>query len=288
MLTGWRQRGAAIVLYCCVAFSYIGLVQAQDLDEDLLNDNFDGTGGNSVSDPLEPLNRAFFQFNDTFYFWVLKPVSRTYATVLPEDVRMCIGNAFKNLTAPVRIVNNLLQGKVADSGIELSRFLINTTIGSVGLGDPAQSVFHLNPKTEDLGQTLGKWGMGEGIYICWPILGPSNLRDTAGLVGDTFLNPMTYVYLSNERVGFEAKAGEKINTTSFKLGDYEQFKEATFDPYTAMRDFYYQSRRSKIADNVRQDNEFSENTDHSGQPSSKRQKFSADMVAESELNGCKI
>jgi ABC-type transporter lipoprotein component MlaA len=99
---------------------------------------------------------------------------------------------------------------------------------------------------------------------------------------------MTYVYLSNERVGFEAKAGEKINTTSFKLGDYEQFKEATFDPYTAMRDFYYQSRRSKIADNVRQDNEFSENTDHSGQPSSKRQKFSADMVAESELNGCKI
>lgn len=255
-MTGWRTICTGVFFFCWIAFICSGLVQAQSLDDDLFNDglveNF-----NNISDPLEPINRAFFKFNDKLYFWVLKPVSKTYAAVLPEDIRMCIGNAFNNLLAPVRIVNNLLQGKVADSGTELARFFINTLAGAGGLADPAKDIFNLNPKTEDLGQTFGKWGIGEGIYICWPVLGPSNVRDTVGFVGDYFLNPLTYLTMSNERAGLGAQAGQKVNSTSLSLGDYEQFIEATFDPYTAMRDFYYQSRRSKIADKVRKGEGFS-------------------------------
>lgn len=247
---------STVFLFCCsMTLFWVGSIQAQDLDSDLLSDDF-ATNDIHVSDPLEPINRVFFSFNDKLYFWVLKPVSKTYAAIVAVDIRTCIGNAFKNLLAPVRIVNNLLQGKVSDSGVELARFIINTLAGAGGLGDPARDSFHLNPKNEDLGQTLGKWGAGEGIYICWPIFGPSNIRDTVGFVGDAFLNPLTYLSLSDESSGWVAQGGQKVNSTSMSLGDYEQFKESTFDPYTAMRDFYYQSRRSKINDRILRDKNF--------------------------------
>jgi ABC-type transporter lipoprotein component MlaA len=136
--------------------------------------------------------------------------------------------------------------------------VINTVAGAGGLGDPAHDAFNLNPKTEDLGQTFGKWGVGGGIYFCWPILGPSNVRDTIGFVGDAFLSPLTYLAMSDAQAGLGAQVGERINRTSLSIGDYEEFKEASFDPYSAMRDFYYQNRRSKIEDKVRQGNDFSE------------------------------
>lgn len=203
----------------------------------------------NVSDPLEPVNRVFFAFNDKLYFWVLKPVSRGYAMVVPQAVRKCAGNFFFNLKTPVRLVNNVLQAKFARSGVELARFAVNSTVGVVGLWDPARSWLKLSPSDEDFGQTLGKYGVGEGVYLCWPIFGPANLRDSLGLAGDYFLDPISYLSMNGEgEEALEIKSGDTVNRTSLRIGDYEAFKEATFDPYSAMRDSYTQSRRSRIND----------------------------------------
>lgn len=204
-----------------------------------------------VADPLEPLNRAVFAFNDKLYFWVLKPVSKGYSLVVPKPVRECAGNFFFNLRTPVRMVNSALQAKFARSGVELARFAVNTTVGVAGLWDPARNWLMLSPSDEDFGQTLGKYGVGEGVYLCWPLLGPANLRDTLGRAGDYFLDPVSYLYMNDQsEVALEVRSGETVNSTSMKLGDYEAFKEASFDPYSAMRDSYTQSRRSKINDEL--------------------------------------
>ena len=146
-----------------------------------------------VRDPLEPLNRVFFEFNDRIYFWVLKPVSRGYAAILPLDIRQCLSNFFTNMAAPIKLVNNLLQGEVEDAAVVLSRFLINSTAGVFGLGDPAYRDFDLDQREADFGQTLGKWGIKAGIYLCLPGLGPSTLRDTIGFAGDLYLHPYPYI-----------------------------------------------------------------------------------------------
>jgi len=216
----------------------------------------------TVSDPLEPMNRAFFYFNDKLYFWMVKPAARVYSYFLAEDVRMCVRDFFHNLTAPVRIVNNLLQGKLKNSGIETARFVINSTVGIVGLADPAQREFGLAIKDEDLGQTLAVYGVGSGIYICWPFFGPSNLRDTVGLIGDSFLSPLTYLTAADTAAGIGAKAGSHINDASLTIGDYEDFKAASLDPYLALRDAYRQYRKNKINDSATDNNLYSRNVWH--------------------------
>jgi len=202
-----------------------------------------------IADPLEPVNRLFFNFNDKLYFWFLKPVGRAYGFVIPKSIRENVGNFFYNLKTPIRLVNSFLQGKLLGGGTELTRFMINTTLGVGGLWDPARNHFDLLPSDEDFGQTLGKFGVGEGIYFCWPILGPSSIRDTLGAGGDYFLDPISYLGLNGESdEALAIKTGETINRTSLRIGDYEDFKQATFDPYSAMRDAYVQRRRSKIRD----------------------------------------
>ncbi|CAB5109354.1 hypothetical protein D3OALGB2SA_2323 [Olavius algarvensis associated proteobacterium Delta 3] len=126
-----------------------------------------------VADPFEPINRAVFVFNDRFYFWFAKPVTIGYRTVVPVNVRIPIKNFFYNAFAPIRIVNNLLQGKGKGAGIETQRFLINTTAGLLGFGNPASSFPQLAPREEDLGQTFAVWGIGNGFYMVLPFIGPT-------------------------------------------------------------------------------------------------------------------
>ena len=200
------------------------------------------------ADPLECVNRAFYHFNDMLYFRLIKPVATVFSKIIPKDFRVCISNAFNNIMSPVRITNNLLQGKFKNSGIEVARFLINTTAGVAGLGDPAKIEFGLIPKKEDLGQTLATYGIGEGIYLFWPIIGPSNLRDTVGLVGDSMLNPLTHLLATDTSAAVGTYFGNTVNKTSLTLGDYEQFKEESFDHYVAIRDAYRQHRHNRIID----------------------------------------
>ena len=206
-----------------------------------------GAEGPRIADPVEPWNRAMYHFNDKLYFLVLKPVTRAYKAGLPEGFRGLIGNFYRNIKAPVRIINNLLQGEPGYAGLELGRFLINSTIGVGGLRDCATDCFGINGRNADFGQTLGKYGVGFGFYVVWPFLGPSSPRDTVGWVADLALTPTTYVtaqWLSVEAVGIYAH--EKINYLSFHLGDYEALKAAAIDPYVAMRDAYVQYRKKAI------------------------------------------
>jgi len=198
-----------------------------------------------IADPLEPLNRAFFNFNDRLYFWFLKPVATGYNKAIPEPLRVSVRNFFSNLFMPVRAVNCLLQGKIEGFGIEITRFLLNSTMGVLGFGDPANVVFNISKKDEDFGQTLGFIGIGPGIYINWPILGPSSLRDTVGLIGDGFLDPVNYL-VPHTRYNMGVKAYEKLNGTSLVLGEYESLKKAALDPYVSLRNAYYQHRQHKI------------------------------------------
>jgi phospholipid-binding lipoprotein MlaA len=193
-----------------------------------------------------------FNFNDKFYFWVLKPVSKVYGKIVPEKGRIAINRFFKNLGFPVRFVNNALQGKFKRAGIETLRFVVNSTIGVIGLADPADSQFNLQAHEEDFGQTLGHYGVGDGFPIVLPFLGPTNLRDLIGMVPDLFLNPVSYVGPRGKPVTTETrvliKTGETVNKTSLNIGVYESLKEDALDPYTFMRDAYKQNRDPKIAE----------------------------------------
>ncbi len=197
-----------------------------------------------LADPLEPLNRALFVFNDKAYYWVMKPVAQGYAAIVPETARVSVRNFFRNITMPVRFVNNLLQGKIRNSGIELLRFLINTTTGIGGLFDPAKNDWHIEPREEDLGQTLGKYGLGHGFYLVLPLLGPSSLRDTAGLAGDWFLDPINYI--DDDRVVIGAHVLNAENEVSLRIGEYEDLTKSAIDPYVAVRDAYSQHRAKKV------------------------------------------
>ena len=199
----------------------------------------------TIPDPLEPINRVFFVFNDKLYFWLLKPIAKGYGKVVPEPARVGVRNFFSNLLMPVRLVNCLLQGKFKAAGTEVLRFIINSTVGFLGVQDVAKDEGHLKAQEEDLGQSLGVYGLGPGIYINWPIFGPSSLRDTVGMIGDFFLDPINYSVTRN-KYRIAVKGYDKVNSTSLTLGDYESLKKAALDPYVAVRDAYFQYRRNLI------------------------------------------
>lgn len=197
-----------------------------------------------VADPIEPLNRVFFTFNDRLYFWLLKPVARGYGAVVPEWGRIRVRNMFHNVKMPVRFVNSVLQLKMQNAVKELARFLVNTTAGIGGMFDILEGNADARPTEEDFGQTLGFYGIGDGVYIVLPVLGPSSLRDTFGRAGNYYLDP---VNLPDDRdVVFALNGADRVNSTSLRIGEYEDLIEASVDPYTAVKDVYIQYRRNKV------------------------------------------
>jgi phospholipid-binding lipoprotein MlaA len=136
-----------------------------------------------VYDPLEPVNRAVYNFNSGFDRYVFLPALNGYRAITPDPVENSVSNFFANLREMKYLANNLLQGELKSSAITLGRFAVNTTVGLLGLFDPATPM-GLNPQEEDFGQTLGAWGVGDGPYLVLPFFGPSNLRDTGGLITD--------------------------------------------------------------------------------------------------------
>jgi len=223
--------------------------------EDLLDDDFiedDNGQEEDIYDPLEPMNRFFFEVNDKLYYWMIKPVNRVYSAVLPADVRGCFANFFYNLATPVSLINNLLQGEFHDAGIVLSRFVINTTLGVFGFGDPAYSEFELAPRPADFGQTLGKYGVGGGLYLYWPIFGPTNARDFVGYFTDSYTHPVPYLSdkLVEEALYYSAS---KLNLISLNPDLYDDMKKYSIDPYVAVRQAFYDYRRAKIRVNQHED-----------------------------------
>lgn len=198
-----------------------------------------------IADPLEPFNRAMHLFNDRLYFWALKPAAQGYKAVLPEPARVSVKNFFSNLAFPARFLSCLLQADLSGAATEAGRFTVNTVWGIGGLLDPSSGTeLDLQKQDTDLGQTLGVWGVGQGIYIVWPVFGPSSPRDALTIVGDYFLYPVSYIYPWYASTG--VRVFEEVNATSLRIGDYEALKDAAIDPYVAFRDAYVQYRFKKV------------------------------------------
>jgi phospholipid-binding lipoprotein MlaA len=196
-----------------------------------------------LPDPLEPVNRFFFTFNDRFYFWVMKPASKVYGTVVPEWGRVRVRNVFHNVAMPIRFVSALLQLKIRSAAFELGSFMVNSTWGLGGMFDIVKKPPDIQTD-EDMGLAFGHYGVGEGFYIVWPFVGPSDLRDTVGLAADSFLYPVNYITPLGDLVA--VRGYEQLNKTSLRIGEYEDLKASALDPYIAVRDAYKQYRRNRI------------------------------------------
>lgn len=193
-----------------------------------------------VFDPLSGYNRAMTHFNDFVYENIFDPMVSGYRYVVPEQGRNAIANVFDNLMFPLRFVNNLLQFKFKAATDETLRFIANTIIGFGGISDVATTFYKIPRHDEDFGQTLGYWGVGKGFHIVLPILGPSNLRDTFGMVGDYFTNPITYIDPNELSTGL--KIYEKGNLMSVSPTSYKNLKKDAIDLYPFLRDAYEQRR----------------------------------------------
>ena len=241
--SGSNGTGPATSLATAPAPKEIAPGDQQD-DMDLLEEELEGET-KVVADPIQGWNRGVFVVNDALYVWVARPVLQGYKAVAPEPVRVGVRNVFDNLGMPVRGVNCLLQGKGKAAQTELNRFLINTTVGILGVQDAANDKYEIAPPPpEDLGQTLAVWGLGDGCYLVWPLLGPSTLRDSGGAVGDYFLDPVTYIPPWTVRAGVSGLRG--VNNGSFTMKEYDAIRAEAVDPYAAVRDGYTQYRSAQI------------------------------------------
>jgi phospholipid-binding lipoprotein MlaA len=198
-----------------------------------------------VNDPYEGFNRKVFDFNDHVYFYVLKPAASVYAAAFPSDFRKGIKTGFHNLVFPARFVNSMLQGKPDMAGIETVRFVINSSLGFAGMLDIAQTNFGLTGYDPDFGQTLGLWGAGSGPFLVVPLLGPSDERDLLGYAVDSAMDPLVWIP-AVWWVSFSVETGKFINNTSLRIGEYEELKKASLDPYVATREAYTQYRAHLI------------------------------------------
>jgi phospholipid-binding lipoprotein MlaA len=199
-------------------------------------------------DPLEGFNRAMFSFNQTADRWVLKPIAETYVDVTPEGLRKALSNFLSNLDDIKVVANDLLQLKLEQAGQDTGRFLLNTSVGFLGFFDPATE-FGWPKHHEDFGQTLGVWGVPSGPYLVLPILGPSTLRDTAGLIVDANIDPITQVNHEGTRnVMIFSKRGITALDIRAKLLGTEKLLESSLDPYEFFKQAYFQQRAADILD----------------------------------------
>ncbi len=205
-------------------------------------------------DPLAPYNRVMTSFNNFFYLNILNLVSTGYKAILPKPARTGIANFLDNLMFPLRLVNNLLQFKFKNSYYETQRFILNSTIGLAGFIDVANNSFNIKQYNEDLGQTLGFYGIGGGFNIVWPFLGPSNLRDSVGFIADSLINPLNYVsgrnynLLDNNTQYYLMRGLDIVNYNSLHINAYKNLTKDALDLYPFLQDVYEQRRNKLISE----------------------------------------
>jgi phospholipid-binding lipoprotein MlaA len=202
------------------------------------------TGTPDRADPFQPVNRGVYRFNDSLDRAALKPVAVAYHEHTPNWFQTGVGNFFENLATPGTAVNELLQGKLAAAGQDTLRFVINTTLGWGGVLDVASGA-GLPQHQEDLGQTLGKWGVPAGPYLMVPFLGPSTVRDLPSRVSETFLQPLYWFNFGNARWG---SLGLSLVDTRASLLPLDEALEGVYDKYAFMRNGYLQRRQFLVYD----------------------------------------
>ena len=202
------------------------------------------SSGGHPKDPYEDFNRGVYKFNRGLDKAVLKPAAEGYRAVTPDPIEEMVGNFFNNLGEIKNVANNLLQGKLGAAGKDTSRFLINSTLGILGISDPAQEM-GLERSEEDFGQTLAVWGVPDGPYLMLPLLGPSTVRDGFGPPVDSFFSPINeldHVPTRNSFIAFSL-----IHTRSTLLDLEDQLTDSP-DEYAFLRDVYFQRREFLIND----------------------------------------
>ena len=206
-----------------------------------------------VKDCFESVNRMTFKFNQVLDGVIFEPVAKAYR-VLPPPVRAGTGNALDNLSTLVTIPNNILQGEFKKAGVNTGRFIVNTTVGVIGIFDVAEKIGFPEYEKEDYGQTLGVIGVGPGCYVVLPVLGPSTVRDTAGsfanlLGGDAWYN-VTVANNTQHFTDFDyylSRASSGIDFRAKNIDSFENLEKNSMDFYASVRSLYLQDRQLKIA-----------------------------------------
>ena len=206
-----------------------------------------------IADPIEPVNRGIFWVNHQFYRYILKPVSRTYDTILPKPVRTGVYNVFDNLEYPVRFVNDLLQWKLQRAGKETGKFVVNSTAGIAGIMKVSDRIPELTDvPPEDTGQTFAQWGIGHGPYIVLPLIGPKSLRETVGFAGDVALSPVTWFTFGviggvGSATALSVSSPNTARSMNGRMSAYDAVTKDAVDPYLAARSAYVQSRKQAVS-----------------------------------------
>jgi phospholipid-binding lipoprotein MlaA len=232
----------------------ISLMLATNVSADTDGENsLSKKNSGEVKDCFEGVNRATFKFNQVLDGVIFEPVAKVYR-FLPSSVRAGTGNALDNLSALVTIPNNILQGEFKKAGVNTGRFIVNTTVGVVGIFDVAEKIGFLEYEKEDYGQTLGVMGVGPGCYLVLPVLGPSTIRDTAGsfanvLGGDAWYN-VTVANNTQHFTDFDyytSRASSGIDFRAKNIDSFENLEKNSMDFYASVRSLYLQDRQLKIA-----------------------------------------
>lgn len=211
------------------------------------SDDFEtSTYEDEIFDPLEGINRAVFGFNNVADKIILEPVAKSYKK-LPSPVQSGVGNFINNLKLPLAALNQLLQGQGKNAVESSGRFLINSTVGILGLVDVADNI-GLEQKEEDFGQTLATWGVGDGFYIVLPLFGPSNMRDTTGMLMTMMTDPINaYAATEGEAWVIPLRTGANaIDQRSQIIAEVNTLRNNSLDYYAAVRSSYYQNRKAAI------------------------------------------
>lgn len=201
-------------------------------------------------DPLAPFNEKMFWFNLKLDDYFLRPVATGYAKILPLGARRGVDRFFNNVAVIPRFANNLFQLRLVGAGRELSRFVVNTTIGGIGFFDVADSWLGIKPSPADFGQTLWKYGVPSGPYLVLPFFGPSTVRDAVGLAADGAMHPLNYMDVLSTVEWFAIRSGAQvgyaINYRSMNLELFEDVDRYAVDLYGAVQDAYFQRREREL------------------------------------------
>ncbi len=200
-----------------------------------------------VNDPLEPVNRIIFQFNEFLQGLILRPLAELYVLILPDEGQEAVGNFLDNLRSPVVLANDLLQGEMKRAWITTKRLAINSTVGLGGTMDVADK-WGIKPHSEDLGQTFAVWGVPDGFYLVLPIFGPSNPRDAVGKFLDSYLDPVSHWLDNTHRDDWSTARTVVGGVDEFAgvMDDLQKLKETSIDYYAALRSISRQKRNAEI------------------------------------------
>ena len=221
------------------------------------------TVAKSTEECFEKTSRAIFKFNMALDDVVLEPIAKGY-NKLPKPIRSGTSNFTSNIGTLLSIPNNILQGDIKQLGHSVGSFAINTTVGILGFLNPAERI-GLKPHKEDVGQTLGSYGIGTGCYFVLPFFGPTTARDSIGLIADTFVDPFAQVTIRNKEIlstsgnsldYVSVKATEKVDFRADNVKNFENLEKNSIDLYSALKSVYLQDRENKIKNSVDNDDEW--------------------------------